>query len=205
MAENTQSIPTFKVVLVGSGGSGKTTFVKRHLTGDYIDRYVPTLGVETHTLVFNTTRGLIKLNVWDVAGTAKYAGLGDGYYLGADAFILMMDSLAIVGEDLTYDYIANYCTAVKNVCGELPFVVCGNVPRKELYMVMGYPALDYFHNISVAENSDLNKPIEALLAKLMDDPKLCLVNESLKTTTETTDYTESTTETTESTQQCDIL
>lgn len=27
------SIPTFKLVLVGDGGTGKTTFVKRHLTG----------------------------------------------------------------------------------------------------------------------------------------------------------------------------
>ena len=26
-------MPTFKLVLVGDGGTGKTTFVKRHLTG----------------------------------------------------------------------------------------------------------------------------------------------------------------------------
>jgi hypothetical protein len=27
-------MPTFKLVLVGDGGTGKTTFVKRHLTGN---------------------------------------------------------------------------------------------------------------------------------------------------------------------------
>ena len=29
-----EDMPTFKLVLVGDGGTGKTTFVKRHLTGN---------------------------------------------------------------------------------------------------------------------------------------------------------------------------
>jgi len=30
-----QQAPEFKLVLVGDGGVGKTTFVKRHLTGEF--------------------------------------------------------------------------------------------------------------------------------------------------------------------------
>lgn len=54
-----------KCVLVGDGGTGKTTFVKRHLTGEFEKKYVATLGVEVHPLVFHTNRGVIKFNVWD--------------------------------------------------------------------------------------------------------------------------------------------
>ena len=60
---------------------GKTTFVKRHLTGEFEKKYVATLGVEVHPLVFHTNRGPIRFNVWDTAGQEKFGGLRDGYYI----------------------------------------------------------------------------------------------------------------------------
>jgi GTPase SAR1 family protein len=35
-----ESAPEFKLILVGDGGVGKTTFVKRHLTGEFEKKYV---------------------------------------------------------------------------------------------------------------------------------------------------------------------
>ena len=45
----------FKLVLVGEGVTGKTTFVKHHLTGE-LEKYVATLGVEVHPLLFHTKK-----------------------------------------------------------------------------------------------------------------------------------------------------
>jgi GTPase SAR1 family protein len=71
-----QEVPEFKLILVGDGGVGKTTFVKRHLTGEFEKKYVATLGVEVHPLLFHTNRGPIKFNVWDTAGQEVSFALG---------------------------------------------------------------------------------------------------------------------------------
>jgi GTP-binding nuclear protein Ran len=53
--------------------------VKRHLTGEFEKKYIATLGVEVHPMVFHTNHGPIKFNVWDTAGQEKLGGLRDGY------------------------------------------------------------------------------------------------------------------------------
>lgn len=51
------------------------------MTGEFEKKYVATLGVEVHPLLFHTNRGPIKFNVWDTAGQEKFGGLRDGYYI----------------------------------------------------------------------------------------------------------------------------
>jgi GTPase SAR1 family protein len=54
--------------------SGKTTFVKRHLTGEFEKKYEATVGVSVHPLNFYTNLGEIIFNVWDTAGQEKFGG-----------------------------------------------------------------------------------------------------------------------------------
>jgi GTP-binding nuclear protein Ran len=45
-----QAVPQFKLILVGDGGVGKTTFVKRHITGEFEKIYVGTFPFYANTL-----------------------------------------------------------------------------------------------------------------------------------------------------------
>ena len=46
MNQNNQQQKRIKLVLIGDGGVGKTTFTKRHKTGHFVKQYVPTKGAE---------------------------------------------------------------------------------------------------------------------------------------------------------------
>lgn len=117
-----ESIAEFKLVLVGDGGVGKTTFVKRHSTGEFLRKYIPTLGVEVLPLTFHTNYGKIVFNVWDTAGQEKFGGLRDGYYIKGDCAILMFD----VTSRITYKNIAQWHRDISRVLENVPMVLVGN-------------------------------------------------------------------------------
>jgi GTP-binding nuclear protein Ran len=177
MAVAQQDIPTFKLVLVGDGSTGKTTFVKRHLTGEFEKRYVPTLGVDVHPLVFHTNRGPIRFNVWDTAGQEKFGGLRDGYYISAQAAIIMFD----VTSRTTYKDVPNWHRDLVRVCEGIPIVLCGN--KVDIKDRKVKPKQITFHrkknlqyyDISAKSNYNFEKPFLWLARKLVGDPNLTFV------------------------------
>merc|ERR1711937_958332 len=117
-----QEVPQFKCLLVGDGGVGKTTFVKRHVTGEFEKKYVATIGVEVHPLPFDTGRGRICFNVWDTAGQEKFGGLRDGYYIQGQCAIIMFD---VTGR-ITYKNVPVWYRDLMRVCEAIPIVLVGN-------------------------------------------------------------------------------
>jgi len=164
----------YKLVLVGDGGVGKTTFVKRHLTGEFEKKYVATLGVEVHPVMFQTNRGKIQFNVWDTAGQEKFGGLRDGYYIQGECAILMFD----VTSRVTYKNVPNWHRDLVRVCENIPIVIVGNKvdikDRKVKAKAITFHRkknLQYY-DISAKSNYNFEKPFLYLARKLIGDPNL---------------------------------
>ncbi|TGZ54713.1 GTP-binding nuclear protein, partial [Temnothorax longispinosus] len=171
---NEPDMPTFKCVLVGDGGTGKTTFVKRHLTGEFEKKYVATLGVEVHPLIFHTNRGPIRFNVWDTAGQEKFGGLRDGYYIQGQCAVIMFD----VTSRVTYKNVPNWHRDLVRVCENIPIVLCGNKVDikdrkvKAKSIVFHRKKNLQYYDISAKSNYNFEKPFLWLARKLIGDPNL---------------------------------
>jgi len=85
------SIETFKICLVGDARVGKTTFTHALLSNKFKQTYSPTLGVDLDVIIRDIGGEKIRFNIWDCAGDKNFQGLKDGYYLKANAFIVMFD------------------------------------------------------------------------------------------------------------------
>ncbi|KAL8291928.1 hypothetical protein RQP46_002186 [Phenoliferia psychrophenolica] len=190
MAQAQPEMPTFKLVLVGDGGTGKTTFVKRpltlnhpsahcqqHLTGEFEKKYIATLGVEVHPLTFHTNFGTICFNVWDTAGQEKFGGLRDGYYIQGQCGVIMFD----VTSKITYKNVPNWHRDLERVCENIPIVLCGNkVDVKERKVKTGAVTfhrkknLQYFE-ISAKSNFNFERPFLWLARKLVGNAQLDFV------------------------------
>eukprot|EP00608_Synchroma_pusillum_P008897 CAMPEP_0198419152 /NCGR_PEP_ID=MMETSP1452-20131203/8_1 /TAXON_ID=1181717 /ORGANISM="Synchroma pusillum, Strain CCMP3072" /LENGTH=213 /DNA_ID=CAMNT_0044139275 /DNA_START=34 /DNA_END=675 /DNA_ORIENTATION=- len=172
-------IPEFKLVLVGDGGTGKTTYVKRHLTGEFEKRYVATLGVEVHPLRFHTNRGPIQFNVWDTAGQEKFGGLRDGYYIQGQCAIIMFD----VTSRVTYKNVPSWHRDLVRVCDNIPIVLCGNKVEikdrrvKARQIVFHRKKNLQYYDISAKSNYNFERPFLWLARKLSGDNNLSFVEQ----------------------------
>ena len=168
------NVPNFKLILVGDGGTGKTTFVKRHSTGEFEKKYEPTIGVEVSPLDFYTNRGQIRFFCWDTAGQEKLGGLRDGYYIHGNCAIIMFD----VTSRLTYKNVPTWYRDLTRVCHNIPIVLCGNkvdVKQRQVKAKMvtfhRRKNLQYYE-VSAKSNYNFEKPFLYLARKLVGDAGL---------------------------------
>ena len=172
-----EDIKTFKIVLVGNGGVGKTTFVKRHLTGEFEKKYVATLGVEVHPLKFRTNYGTICFNVWDTAGVDKFGGLRDGYYIKADGAMILFSATDMQ----SYRDVGKWENSVRNTTGYIPIVLCCNKVDVRDRVVKPIQ-IDYhrerdipYKEISAKSNYNFEKPFLVLAREITGHPDLQFV------------------------------
>jgi len=157
--------------------TGKTTFVKRHLTGEFEKKYIPTLGVEVHPLQFHTNCGPIVFNCWDTAGQEKFGGLRDGYYIQGQAAIILFD----VTSRMTYKNVPNWHRDVVRVCENIPIVLCGNKVDLKDRKVKAKQITFHrkrnlqYYDISAKSNYNFEKPFLWLARKLVGEPNLSFV------------------------------
>lgn len=179
---SSNAVATFKLILVGDGGTGKTTFVKRHLTGEFEKRYIATVGVDVHPLTFQTNCGMICFNCWDTAGQEKFGGLRDGYYIQGNCAIIMFD----VTSRNTYRSVPNWYRDIVRVCDVIPMVLVGNkvdAPDRQVKAKMitfhRKKTLQYY-DISAKTNYNFEKPFLWLSKRLANDPNLHFIAEVFK-------------------------
>jgi small GTP-binding protein len=89
--ENGNYNDSYKVILIGDSGVGKSSIVYRFTENIFVDSYITTIGVDfkIKTLVYNGEQ--IRLKLWDTAGQERFRTITNTYYRGSDGYIIVYD------------------------------------------------------------------------------------------------------------------
>ncbi|XP_002133346.2 GTP-binding nuclear protein Ran-like isoform X1 [Drosophila pseudoobscura] len=169
----TMDVPTYKCIIMGEKCCGKTTFLKRHLTGEFVEEYVHTARGSTSivTLTFNSNRGPIQFDVFDWGQENEELLLHpEDFYKDGQCAIVMFDvsSVFIFGDFFKQFLMLN-----------LPISLCGNKAdiKTDNYSVydpenfLSSPNLEkkIFSEISVKTGLNIDQPFLYLARKLLND------------------------------------
>jgi GTP-binding nuclear protein Ran len=172
--ENFRSIPSkssIKIVLIGDGAIGKTSYFNRIASGEtdnykFSKAYDATRGCNVCKIDYFIGKQIITLHLFDTAGQEKFGALRDSYLLGADGVIIMYD---ITDQKTKDNVIKNWLPEVKRITNAsnhhksyIPIAVIANKSDKLDTSSSEYVGLNisllrkiYFANDNTNANSNL--------------------------------------------------
>ena len=116
-----------KVVLLGDGGVGKTSLIRRFVVDQYSDDYITTVGTKVSkrsvSLGHPASEIEMSMQIWDVLGQKGYSGVQETAMKGAQGVLLVYDVTAEDSRRSLEDY---WLPAVWRLAGRVPMVVAGN-------------------------------------------------------------------------------
>ena len=91
MSDNSQ-IETFKVVLLGESGVGKTSIISQFTNSEFKDDFETSTGgtFSSKSFTYNDDK-ILKFEIWDTAGQERYRALTKMFYKETNAVILVYD------------------------------------------------------------------------------------------------------------------
>ncbi len=85
----------FKIILIGPGGVGKTSLVRKYVEKAFSENYLPTIGANVMQkdihVSFHGKPTLAKLTIWDIAAQDAFKRMRPAFYHGSSGAFLVAD------------------------------------------------------------------------------------------------------------------
>ncbi len=101
---------TYKVVIFGDAGTGKTTLTHRFLTDVFISDSKMTIGVDFQIKTLSVEEKKVKLQIWDFGGEERFRFLLPTYVRGANGGIFLYD----ITNEASLDHIDDWLEVIRS-------------------------------------------------------------------------------------------
>ncbi|KAK0061772.1 uncharacterized protein LOC106072732 isoform X3 [Biomphalaria glabrata] len=118
-------IPSYKVILHGEYGVGKSSIFRRFMNNSFTEATgkASTIGLDQCTRTINLPSQTVKLTLWDTGGMERMSFIGSSYYRGAHAALLCYS----VNNKDTFSILSQYILDVVMNAEGAKIFLCGNM------------------------------------------------------------------------------
>ncbi|KAI8804908.1 small GTPase superfamily, partial [Cladochytrium replicatum] len=116
-------IPLHKIIMVGSGGVGKSALTLQYMYGDFVEEYDPTKADSYRKKVALDGQDCF-IDILDTAGQEEYAAIRDNYYRSGEGFLCVFSICEAESFAHTQDFRDQICRVLDDEA--VPFVLVGN-------------------------------------------------------------------------------
>ena len=114
---------SFKVVVVGTSGVGKTAIVRQLIEGNFREEGQPTIGVEFKIYSFRVGEEVIKLQIWDTAGQERFRAVSKAYFRNAMGAVLVYD----ITQRQSFEELNGWLNDLRSLCApNATIIMIGN-------------------------------------------------------------------------------
>jgi Ras-related protein Rab-1A len=114
---------TYKLIIIGDLGVGKTCLVKRYVDGEHTYDYTSTIGVDFLTKSVEIDKKQYKLNMWDTTGQERFQSITTSFYRDTNCVLLVFD----LNDAQSFTALKYYMERIRNFCNEnTPVFLVGN-------------------------------------------------------------------------------
>ncbi|MFX1281418.1 MAG: Rab family GTPase [Promethearchaeota archaeon] len=116
----------FKIVIIGDGGVGKTSLIKKFTKGTFEKDYIKTIGAQFSRYDKKIDGDIINLIFWDIAGQDDFNFLHPLFYKESKAGIIVCSlEENDLGKD-SFTHIENWHNQLEKYCNNIPVVLFAN-------------------------------------------------------------------------------
>lgn len=113
---------TWKIIIAGHGGVGKSTFLHKYLTNEFLEDTKMTIGCSHHSQYVERGDQVINLVFWDLGGQKRFDCLHPAYIRGANLSLLLFD----MNSRDTFDGIGKWIKMLRNFNDDsIPIMLVG--------------------------------------------------------------------------------
>ncbi len=160
----------FKIIIIGPGGVGKSSLIRRFVENEFSSNYKFTIGLEVNSKIVEYKKGLFaKLAIWDIGGQERFKIVRRNFYEGTHGALVVFD----LSRARTFPKMKEWIYDMNQILErKVPVVILGN--KSDLILKIGHilnqnkpknfaEKIGFFY---IETSAKLGKNVEEAFAKL---------------------------------------